>query len=127
LYAVGQIIGLRFRGVTSCDEAGDFAIDDVSLTDITAVDQGQRGFSNRLLVYPNPTSGEVTISLNNAKETTYRLQIIDLFGRDVVTEQVTALSGNLMEKLNLSALPAGIYLVQLIGDTEAFQSKLTIR
>jgi len=124
---VGQIIGLRFRGVTSCDEAGDFAIDDVSLTDITAVDQGQRGFSNRLLVYPNPTSGEVTISLNNAKETTYRLQIIDLFGRDVVTEQVTALSGNLMEKLNLSALPAGIYLVQLIGDTEAFQSKLTIR
>ena len=123
----GQIIGLRFRGMTSCDQAGDFAIDDVSLTDITPVDQWNQGISSQLRIYPNPTSGEFTISLKNVTGTTYHLRIIDLFGRNVFTQQVTTPEGTLREKVNLSAFPAGIYLVQLIGDTETFQAKLTIR
>lgn len=124
---VGQKVGLRFRGWTSCGEAGDFAIDDVSLTDVTAIDQLSQALSNQLRIYPNPTSGELTILLKNENENTYRIRIIDLFGRNVFTKQVTTPDGNLLEKVNLSDLPAGTYLVQLTSDTETYKTKLTIR
>ena len=123
----GQIIGLRFRGMTSCEQAGDFAIDDVSLTDITPVEQWNNGISSQLRIYPNPATETVTISLKNASETTYRLRIMDLFGRTVYTQQVSAPDGNIHEHVNLSDLSTGIYLVQLTSDAETFQAKLTIR
>lgn len=123
---VGQIVGLRFRGVTSCDQAGDFAIDDVSLTDITSVDQLRDDLPNQLQIYPNPSSGEFTIALNNVNESTYRIRIVDLFGREVFTKQVTTIGVNLNEKVDLSGLPAGTYAVQLTDDTKIFKAKVTI-
>ena len=123
----GQVVALRFRGITSCGQKGDFAIDDFAIADITATDPAWQGLTNRLRVYPNPASGEVTISLTGAGEQSYILHIIDLFGRDVITKQLTTPHGNLIEQVSISALPAGIYLVQLVGDTEAYQTKLTIR
>ncbi len=124
---VGQVIGLRFRGWTSCGEAGDLAIDDISLTDVTAIDKLEQGISTRLRIYPNPTSGEVTVSLKNANEGTYQLNIVDLFGRDMFTKQITSYGGSLIEKVSLSDLPAGIYLVQLSNSVETYKAKLTIR
>ncbi len=124
---VGQIVGLRFRGWTSCGEAGDFAIDDVSLTDVTAIDKLEQGISTGLRIYPNPTSGEVTISLKNADKGTYRLQIVDLFGRNMLTKHITSFGGSLIEKVGLSDLPSGIYLVQLSSTGETYKAKLTIQ
>jgi len=124
---VGQVIGLRFRGKTSCGQEGDFAIDDLSLTDITPIDQWQSSTTNQLLLYPNPTSGEVTVLLKNAKETIYHLKITDLYGRNIVTQQLNTQGEDLREKVNLTDLPAGIYVVQLVGNTEAHQAKLTVR
>ncbi|MFH1937684.1 MAG: S8 family serine peptidase [Bacteroidota bacterium] len=123
----GQVVALRLRGITTCAQYGDFAIDDIAIADITATDPGQKGLTNRLRVYPNPSSGQVTISLTGAGEQSYILHIVDLFGREVMTKQLNTSDGNLRELVNLSGLPAGIYVVQLICDAEAFQAKLTIR
>ncbi len=123
----GQVVALRFRGITTCGQKGDFAIDDFSITDVTATDPGQQGLSNRFRIFPNPASGEVTISLAGAGEQAYTLQVMDLFGRVVMTKQMNSANGYLKEQLGISSLPAGIYVVRLINDTEAYQAKLTIR
>ena len=123
----GQIVGLRFRGWTSCGEAGDFAIDDVSLTDVTAIDQLTQPLSEQLRIYPNPTSGEITISLKNAAESTYQLSIIDLFGRSMFTKQISSQGSTIEEKVNLTDLPAGIYVAQLSNGIDSYKAKLTIR
>ncbi|MFC2102272.1 S8 family serine peptidase [Bacteroidota bacterium] len=123
----GGIVALRFRGMTSCGQKGDFAFDDFSITDVTAIDQGTTGFSNRLKVYPNPASGEVTVSMTGAGEQPYNLQVVDLFGRTVITKQATASGGNLNERINIAGLPSGIYLVQLVGDNGAYRTKLTVK
>jgi len=124
---VGQIVGLRFRGMTSCDQAGDFAIDDVSLTDITPVDQGQRGISNQLLVYPNPASGQVTILLKGAGKHPYTLHIVDLYGRTIYLQVIETTGDKIQEVIDFSDLATGMYLVQVVGNSEAHQAKLTIR
>ena len=121
-----QMVALRFRGITSCEQFGDFAIDDIALTNITAIDPGQNGLSNQFRVYPNPATETVTISLQNANGATYRLRVIDLFGRTVYNQQISTPDGTIQEKFNVAALPAGIYVVQLVGDTETFQAKLTV-
>ena len=60
-------------------------------------------------LYPNPTTGEVTLSMNSA----YGLVTIDLYnsiGQLVQTKSVTA-NGKLHTTLNLTQLPDGIYEV----------------
>lgn len=124
---VGEVVGLRFRGWTACDEAGDFAIDDITLTDVTSIDQLSQTLSNQLRIYPNPTSGDVTISMKDTEKSTYQLSIIDLFGRNMFTKQITTYGGSLIEKVSLSDLPAGIYLVQLSSAVETHKTKLSVR
>jgi len=124
---VGQTVGLRFRGWTSCGEAGDFAIDDVSLSDVTTVDPLGQAISNQMKVYPNPSSGEVTISLKNAYESTYELRIIDLFGREMFMQKIMSSDKKILQKVNLADLSSGVYLVQLRSGGESQQAKLTIR
>ncbi|MBE0646744.1 MAG: S8 family serine peptidase [Bacteroidales bacterium] len=123
----GDVVALRLRGVTSCGQKGDFAIDDFAISDITAIDNGVNSVANRLKLYPNPASGEVTITLTGAGEESYLLQIIDLFGRTVNTQQLTVSGSNVKEIVNITSLPAGIYLVQLKGESEVYRVKLTVK
>jgi len=124
---IGEVVALQFRGVTSCGQQGDFAIDDFSIADYTAIDPGQEGFTSRFRVYPNPASGGVTLSLSGAGEPAYTLKVLDLFGRIVMTKQLKSSNENLHEQISVSALPAGIYVVQLRGESEVFQTKLTVK
>jgi len=123
----GSVVALRLRGITSCGQKGDFAVDDFAITGITAVDNGLNSFSNRLKVYPNPASGEVTVSLHGTEESSFVLQVVDLFGRNVVAKQVTASGNNLKEIVNISSLPAGIYVVQLKSETEVYREKVMVK
>ncbi len=124
---IGQTIGLRFRGWTSCGEAGDFAIDDVSLFDLTADNSFVNSGSGQFKVYPNPSDGGVTIVLNNALASTYKLSVLDLFGREVYNQKIRSLEEKIVQDVNLRSLPSGIYLVQLTNGSESFQAKLNIR
>lgn len=123
----GEVVALRFRGTTSCGQKGDFAIDDFSIADITATGPGVTGFTNRLKLYPNPASGEVTVSLTGVAESSYVLCVVDLLGQTMVTRQVSSSGGSLRELVNLSGLPAGIYMVQLVSDTGAYRGKVTVK
>lgn len=58
-------------------------------------------------VYPNPTSGQFTISLNDFKDT--RASVIDMFGRTLKTINLI----NKNTKVDVSNVSSGIYFVQL--------------
>ena len=64
-----------------------------------------------LSVYPNPTSGNVIVSLPTAVSNA-QLQIIDLTGRVVATQQLNALPTGSTVQLDMSTFENGIYLVQ---------------
>ena len=123
----GQIVALRFRGVTSCDQAGDFAIDDIAIPSITAIETSHEGLADRFRVYPNPASGEVTVSLKGAGEHSYTLNIVDLFGRILYHQSIMPIGDNIQEVISLSGLTTGIYLVRINSDDKSFQTKLSIR
>jgi hypothetical protein len=125
---IGQFVGIRFRGITSCNQKGDFAIDDFSISEVvTSVADVQTGMTGQLSVYPNPASGEVTVSLKDAGRQNYDLRIVDMFGRVVYNKKITTIDNKIHEVINVSEFKNGTYLIEMKSDEKNYQKKLSIR
>jgi hypothetical protein len=123
---VGTSIGLRFRGYTGGGEKGDFAIDDISITDITAIGQIEAVAGN-IDLYPNPSNGYVNVSIQNAGKQIYDLNVSDIYGRLVYSSTVYPENNAINKAVDLSRLSPGIYFVRMDADGRSYQSKLTIK
>lgn len=71
---------------------------------------------NPLNIYPNPASGKVTIDAQGVKS----FKVIDYTGKTIVEKQASA-------TIDVSALPAGLYIVQAATETGNVQQKLVVR
>jgi trimeric autotransporter adhesin len=71
--------------------------------------------SDQLLIYPNPTSGEIIVNINSSvgEVKDWNLQITDVLGRTVYTRQ----SLNYSNDIDLSNLPNGVYFITVINKT----------
>ena len=67
-------------------------------------------------LYPNPTNGQVNLRWNEATALDYNLRVFNVQGQ--VLQQATVAQGTTTQQLDLSALPAGVYLVQIGQHTE---------
>jgi photosystem II stability/assembly factor-like uncharacterized protein len=76
----------------------------VGLTDFTSK-------LNALNIYPNPASNTITIE-TSAIPTQSHLSISNLNGRELITRQITQPK----TKIDVSALPSGVYFVRLTGE-----------
>lgn len=79
--------------------------------------------SSKLKVYPNPSSGKVSIRV--AEGGKYTLTMLDILGKTVHRE-VLSLNGNEEINRDFSNLPRGIYLLNLEGDESRDAIKLTL-
>jgi len=68
-----------------------------------------------LMSYPNPAHGEFTISFGTDKDETCMLNVYDLSGRILMTQEIHAEEGNNMVQMNASTLAPGIYVAHLSG------------
>ena len=84
----------------------------------------EQKLDNSIALYPNPTSGNVTLEI--AQGGTYTIDVLNLVGQVVYSEQVSINGG---EKLNrdFSSLTKGVYLINLNGEGTSKTSKLTIK
>ena len=77
-------------------------------------------------VYPNPTSGIITIKAYNLEFCDFYL--FNMTGQQVMRKQLSNIGGNLEEEFNLSYLRKGTYIVRLVSESDAqiYQSKIII-
>jgi hypothetical protein len=91
---------------TSCKVAADGSevTEAIALTSFTA--------------YPNPTSGKATITFDSDRDAKYSLKVVDMIGRVMISENVSAVEGFNSKEINLENVAKGIYLisVQTEGD-----------
>lgn len=97
--------------VTGTDANGCSSVDTIALkvdkcTGITKITNQSLGLS----VYPNPTTGEFTVELNNGL--TKNIQITDVTGRVILTE----VTSDDKTTVNLNAYSKGIYYVKIQSD-----------
>lgn len=81
-----------------------------------------------LAIFPNPSRGSVTarLSLNASQRVT--LVVYDVLGRRVLSDALgVRTAGETVHRLDLAALPAGVYLVRLTGDAGAVATARIVR
>ncbi len=75
-----------------------------------------------ITLYPNPSNGEFTLNISDI--TINELKIYDLSGKLVYSDVIA--KNNRKQNIDLSYLTSGIYILKLIGDKTALQSKLFV-
>ena len=76
----------------------------------TEIGEGEHGVE----VYPNPAKDVVSIQVNSVNnKDSYIVKVVDVMGRVVSSEVVNNATGSFISNLNITALPAGIYLVSV--------------
>jgi subtilisin family serine protease len=73
-------------------------------------------------VYPNPSNGYFELYIDD--NTYSRLQVIDVLGKIVYSEELS--SNEMRKNLNLSSLKNGIYTLRLMSSNYSVQTKLLI-
>ena len=71
------------------------------------------------MVYPSPTSDQVTVQFNTTQEEPVSLRITDVSGRLIMQQAVEATNGSNSLTVTVSSLPAGLYLMSLHNGTTA--------
>lgn len=76
-------------------------------------------------VYPNPTNGAVQLELQVATTKSVRINVIDLFGRYVLTNQRGLVNGHNQLSVNIGSLPAGTYIIE-VKDGKTIREKYKV-
>jgi len=82
--------------------------------------------SQPLVVYPNPSTGEITLELSSLTEPPHTLRIYSLDGKELLKQQLPNESTELKHTLNISKLPAGVYLMVLETTTGRITERLVV-
>ena len=80
-----------------------------------------------LIVVGNPVQDQLKVSFNAASDQNSLLTVNDINGRVVHQESITIQNGSNQHKVDLQALKAGVYLVEVVRDGEVLNQKFVKR
>ncbi|MDQ2793924.1 MAG: T9SS type A sorting domain-containing protein [Bacteroidota bacterium] len=83
--------------------------------------------SKTLLVYPNPSTGIVHLTINNLQGKKVELSVLNVIGTVMYHETVTELNDRYTKMLDLSKFANGLYYVRLEAENTSQMCKLVIR
>ncbi|MFH1119468.1 MAG: S8 family serine peptidase [Bacteroidota bacterium] len=106
-------------------EGDNVFVDNVSIINTTSVEKKNADKAD-LNVYPNPSNGEITLTVGNLKGEV-DLSVISLLGNIVYHAQRLTANGTLSQKLDLSHLPSGIYVISVKNGKQRLNQRFVIR
>ncbi len=106
-----KIIALRFRGITSCGEYGDFAIDDIAFSKITKIEEQNLITDGSLRIFPNPANSSISIEFTHDYKGRIELEIKDIYSRTLKQSKASKEDEKLDARMNMSSLKKGMYFI----------------
>lgn len=89
----------------------------------TSVDISEFDAESGISVFPNPSSGELFISLNGKESTPARISIFNMTGEIIFLSDFIRSENKLVNKTDVSQLPKGIYLLKVEHRNGAIMKK----
>ena len=119
----GEVYQLTFTGFGG-SSSGNFLFSQNNLT--TSLFPAFSALQS-LSTYPNPTEGQISISMDLAEVAGVSLSLLDLRGREVKRADLGLQSGFVAWNWTLDGLPAGVYLLQVQAGRERGTAKIVLR
>lgn len=69
--------------------------------------------ADEITVLPNPTHGNCVVKIETKQQGTITIVVQDAYGKNVATKRTVSFVGPVVERINLTAQPAGTYLIQI--------------
>ena len=80
--------------------------------------------TNKVLVYPNPSSGMITLMAKELENSKAFINIYDIFGQELFVNEVAIKNEILLEEINVSGIPAGVYLISVNDGRNKYFNRL---
>jgi len=99
----------------------DVVCDSITLTSTGIVSYD---FKNGVTVFPNPNTGEFTLKIDLQKSTRLSINIYQIYGKLIYSNEITNIPGNYIQQLDLSKYAKGMYYVRVLTDTGVVTKKV---
>lgn len=96
----------------------------LNMTTPALLSTGNRPLENILKLYPNPSTGLITLEINNPNGQELQIGIFDMAGRHLFSKTVS--SKHLTEQVDLGRFPGGFYMVKLSSGSLTKITKLVL-
>ena len=73
--------------------------------------------------YPNPTRGEISITLTKASGEDYKIRVSNAIGRVVKTVDLNKATADTRVQVDLNEMPAGLYFYSLLANDKMIETK----
>ncbi|MBE0639755.1 MAG: DUF4397 domain-containing protein, partial [Bacteroidales bacterium] len=96
----------------------------VELTNTSSIDDIVEVSS--LSIYPNPVTSFVNVNFNLKQTTEVEIELFNLLGSKMISDNLNSLSGSQQHRLDVSSLPEGLYIMVINAGDEAVSRKIQI-
>ncbi len=84
-------------------------------------------FLKEFTVFPNPTTGSLSLTIETFGETqNLELNVYSLIGQEMYSEQLSPFSGARQVKLDLSQFPKGLYMVEITNGDKSKMKRVSV-
>lgn len=104
----------------------NFYLDNIRFGEGQDVSLRENSYNTYLQVYPNPSNGQFTVQGAGFSSSNPTMQLLDLSGKTLEAQQWESKQGELKQELDLSHLPAGLYLLRLRDGDQVFNRKVRV-
>lgn len=117
---------ISFKAIS--DYGNNLYFDNINIYNSTTVGIETPIANNSVSVYPNPAENQFNINMELAENSNVSYSIINNIGQTVLSADLGNLSaGNKIQKINISELAQGIYMVQVNVNGTITTKKLTVK
>ncbi len=101
-------------------------LDNINISNSAITSVNNLIYDAKITVYPNPSSGNITLNLFSAIKENYHLEIFNAIGKKIYSEQLIDFNGNLKKEINLSAFGSGLYILNFTNNSKTNSIKVII-
>ncbi len=125
---VSSFIFNRSNPIVDTDSSNNSNFIDLTWWNIDAngVSVNEVDFDNNVSVYPNPAKDVMNISVLKAEYAKTKIELVDMMGKAVLSEQMNSNFTKEGYQLNVSGIENGLYFLKVTNGEEVSTTKVTI-
>ncbi len=120
-YSAFNNVLVKFK--TTSDYENNMYIDDINIASSTGIKTYNA--SENISVYPNPTSGVISINSSLIGVQDFKVIVTTILG-EKVSSQIISNTNSATHKIDLSNQPDGVYLINVISDSKSLINKVVL-